>query len=53
MKKMLTILVVDDDPDIGNMLKMMFEFKGYSVILLNRADKTEEVLENEPVNLVL
>ena len=23
------ILVVDDDPDIGSMIKMMLEFKGY------------------------
>jgi DNA-binding response OmpR family regulator len=53
MQTTTTILIVDDDPDIGNMLKMMFEFKGYGVILLNRADDTEEVLKKEPVSMVI
>ena len=47
------ILVVDDDPDIGNMLKMMLEFKGYAVTLLNRADDTETVLKNQPMDLAI
>jgi DNA-binding response OmpR family regulator len=47
------ILVVDDDPDIGIMLKMMLEFKGYDVTLLNRADKTYEILDNNNIDLVI
>lgn len=47
------ILIVDDDPDIGNMLKMMLEFKGYSVTLLNRADETENMLCSKLFNLVI
>jgi two-component system alkaline phosphatase synthesis response regulator PhoP len=53
MRKIPTILIVDDDPDIGNMLKMMFEFKGYAVILLRVAGDTEAVLKNETVDLVI
>jgi two-component system alkaline phosphatase synthesis response regulator PhoP len=53
MRKNPTILIVDDDPDIGNMLKLMFEFKGYAVILLSRADDTEAVLKSETVDLVI
>lgn len=50
---MANILVVDDDPDIGIMLKMMLEFKGYQVTLLNRADKTQETLREKNVDLVI
>jgi DNA-binding response OmpR family regulator len=50
---MANILVVDDDPDIGIMLKMMLEFKGYDVTLLNRADKTYEILDNNNIDLVI
>ena len=50
---MANILVVDDDPDIGTMLKMMLEFKGYGVTLVNRAEKTHEVLQNGSIDLVI
>lgn len=50
---MANILVVDDDPDIGTMLKMMLEFKGYDVTLLNRADKTYDVLRRNEIDLVI
>jgi DNA-binding response OmpR family regulator len=53
MQKTPAILIVDDDPDIGNMLKMMLEFKGYRVSLLNRASETEKVLENGQFDLVI
>ena len=53
MQNSANILVVDDDPDIGNMLKMMLEFKGYSVTLLNRAEETETVLKNQPIDLAI
>ena len=50
---MANILVVDDDPDIGTMLKMMLEFKGYGVMLLNSAEKACDVLDKNPINLVI
>jgi DNA-binding response OmpR family regulator len=50
---MANILVVDDDPDIGTMLKMMLEFKGYGVILINRANKTIDILSQNQVDLVI
>lgn len=50
---MANILVVDDDPDIGMMLKMMLEFKGYEVTLVNRAEKTHEVLQTDNIDLVI
>ena len=53
MKKMANILVVDDDPDIGTMLKMMLEYKGYAVTLLSNAGKTEQQLSDEVTDLVI
>ena len=45
--------MVDDDPDIGTMLKMMLEYKGYAVTLLSNAGKTEQQLSNEVTDLVI
>ena len=53
IKKRGRILVVDDDPDIGIMLKMMLEYKGYAVTLLSNAGQTEQQLSNEVTDLVI
>lgn len=50
---MANILVVDDDPDIGTMLRMMLEFKGYNVKLVNRAGQTFDVLRQHEIDLVI
>ena len=53
MEKKKNILVVDDDPDIGSMLKMMLEYKDYAVTLLSNAGQTEEQLSNGVTDLVI
>ena len=47
------ILVIDDDDDIGLMLKMLLEFKGYRVTVLTRADKIMSVLEKSTFDLLI
>ncbi|MEO8405361.1 MAG: response regulator transcription factor [Chitinophagaceae bacterium] len=47
------ILVVDDDPDISMMLKMMLEFKGYKVSTAERADDTHATLRDDKIDLVI
>lgn len=47
------ILVFDDDPDISLMLKMMLEYKGYSVTTTERAAEVHALLENNPYDLVI
>jgi len=47
------ILVLDDDPDIGTMIKMMLEYKGYSVTVSERAEHAYEVLRNDGVDLII
>ena len=53
MKNGSSILVVDDDQDIGTMLKMMLEYKGYAVTVINRADQTYEILRSHKIDLVI
>ena len=53
MEKKKNILVVDDDPDIGTMLKMILEYKGYAVTLLSNANQTEPQLSNGVTDLVI
>lgn len=47
------ILVVDDDPDISMMLKLMLEFKGYDITTTERPDETYNILNNNHIDLVI
>jgi len=47
------ILVIDDDPDIGTMIKMILEYKGYSVIVAERAEQASEALKNDGFDLII
>ncbi|MFT3702719.1 MAG: response regulator [Agriterribacter sp.] len=53
MSNKINILVVDDDPDIGEMLKMMLEFAGYFVTFIKRADKMITLLTAEDFQLIV
>src|SRR6266498_1054079 len=53
MIKHARILVLDDDPDIGTMIKMMLEYKGYAVTVSDRAEQAEEVLRNNNIDLII
>lgn len=52
-KPIKQILIVDDDPDIGLMLKMMLDYKGYTVTVLERAEFAEETLLSKKIDLLL
>ena len=47
------ILVVDDDPDISMMLKMMLEYKGYSVAVSERAEQANDMLHSKQIDLII
>ncbi len=47
------ILVVDDDPDISMMLKMMLEYKGHKVVTAERADEIFQAISNNSFNLII
>lgn len=50
---MRKVLIIDDDPDIGRMIKMLLEYKGYSVTVLERSGQTAEIVRNNGINLVI
>lgn len=47
------ILVVDDDQEIGFMLKLILEHQGYSVALLDRAENVAEIILNDNFRLII
>lgn len=53
MNKNARILVLDDDADIGTMIKMMLEYKGYMVTVSDRADLAQQALSNGGVDLII
>lgn len=47
------ILVVDDDADIRIMIKMMLEYHGYAVTIVERAEHAEKMLRTRDFDLVI
>jgi DNA-binding response OmpR family regulator len=47
------ILVIDDDPDIGMMIHMMLQFKGFAVTVLENTEKAETILQQGNVQLLI
>lgn len=47
------ILVVDDDQEIGFMLKLILEHQGFSVALLERAENVAEVIIKDNFKLII
>jgi DNA-binding response OmpR family regulator len=48
-----TILVLDDDPDIGTMIRVMLEFRGYEVIVTEKASELFDTLGKRSASLVI
>jgi DNA-binding response OmpR family regulator len=53
VKTPFRILVVEDDLDIGSMIKIMLEYHGYSVVVTHRADKVAAQITAEPFDLII
>ena len=47
------ILLVDDDPDIGIMIKIMLEYHGYSVVAIERGEKAESLIRTDQFELLI
>jgi DNA-binding response OmpR family regulator len=47
------ILVLDDDPDISMMLKLMLEYKGYTVFTAERPEETRVILQNNQIDVLI
>lgn len=53
MEEKTKILVVDDDSGIGEMLKTLLEFYGFEVIVTEKPDKAEGLIQEENIDLVM
>lgn len=53
MHNKLNILVIDDDQDIGRMLKMLLEFKGFNVIFVENKKIALEALNNTLIDIII
>ena len=53
MKESKQILVVDDDPDIRIMIKMMLEYNGYAVEVTDKGDTSEELIRSGRFHLTI
>lgn len=53
MEEKTKILVVDDDSGIGEMLKTLLEFYGYEVTVTENPDKTEALILEKNIDLVM
>jgi len=53
MKKKKTILVVDDEGDVLNTMKLVLEKYGFNVIKATNYQETLEVVNNIPIDLML
>jgi len=48
-----TILVVDDDAEIGLVLKLILEHKGFKVLLLQKAQEVENMISRHSIDLII
>lgn len=54
MEKAKTILIVDDECDLLEMYKELFEFEGFTVITANSANEAFNLYKNNPaINLII
>jgi len=48
-----TVLVVDDDPDIAQLVRMQLESNGYRVLTASRGHKAVEVVKEDKIDLIV
>ena len=46
-------MILDDDPDLCTMIKMMLEYKGYVAVEANNEQDARKVLMEKPIDLVI
>lgn len=47
------ILIIDDDPDIGNIIKMTLEYKGFTTSILKSAANCENFIKANNISLII
>ena len=47
------ILILDDDPDLCTMIRMMLEYKGYSTLEANNEQEAKKFLVEKQIDLII
>jgi DNA-binding response OmpR family regulator len=45
--------VVDDDPDIGSMLKLILEYRGYKAVVALSVEEAKDIVDSRPISLII
>jgi DNA-binding response OmpR family regulator len=53
MKNESKILVIDDDPDICTMIKMVLDYHGYAATDADSEEKANTILSSNPIDLII
>jgi len=53
MKNNTTILILDDDPDICMMIKMVLEYHGFIAIDVDNEEKAFKILSSQSIDLII
>ena len=53
MNREFSILVLDDDPDLGTIIKLMLAYEGYDVSLSEKSEEIPEILRNKTIDLII
>lgn len=53
MKKNCNILIIEDDPDIGNIIRTILEYKGYTGFVLESTDRIYELMKKNRIDVIL
>lgn len=53
MKEIARILVLDDDPDICTMIKMVLDYHGYAATDADTEEKALGILSSAPIDLII
>ena len=52
-KNIYNILIIEDDLDIGNMIRMILEYRGYTVFILKNTEGVSELMKKRKINVVI
>lgn len=47
------ILIIDDDPDIGNMIRLLLQYKGYEVSVIQNPQEAKNLGRNDHFDLMI
>ena len=53
MEKTCNILIIENDLDIGTMIRMILEYRGYTVFVLGNTEGVSELIKKKSIKVVI